>query len=205
MKLPRNYFENLSTSKYRAYLKLLPDMKKDSTRVATMLIFTFIGSSLLGIFAIDPTLSTIIQLHKQLEDSKFVQQQLTTKINNLSTLQQQHDLLTDDLPVVFDAIPKNSSVPTLVGQIERLAKEKNISITYLRVGKVQLNKIEQQDKNAPSFIFSLGAEGSYDQMIDFATSLTRFNRIVTIEYISLIKDPNGVLILTIKGKEYFKQ
>lgn len=206
MRLPRNYFENLSTGKYKAYLKLLPNMKKDSTRAITMLIFTFVASSFLGIFAIKPTLSTIIELHKQLDDSQFVLQKLTTKMNNLSSLQKQYSLLSDDLPVVFDAIPKNASAVTLVGQIETLARDKNITINSLHIGKVQLSKIEQLDKNAPSFTFSLETEGSYEQMTDFAASLTRFNRIVTIELVSLIKDPRrDVLILTVKGREYFKQ
>jgi Tfp pilus assembly protein PilO len=206
MRLPKNYFENLSITKYRAYLKLLPDMKKESTKVVMMLIFTFVGSSFLGIFAISPTISTIVELHKQLEDSQFVFQSLTTKMNNLSSLQEQYDQLSDDLPIVFDAIPDNASVPILIGQIEALAAEKKVTITTLRVGKVQVSKTEKLDKKASSFTFSLEAEGSYDQMTSFASSLSRFNRIVTIEFISLTRDPRpGVLILAVRGKEYFKQ
>ena len=206
MKLPKNYFENLSASKFRAYLKLLPNMKKDSTKAITMLIFTFVGSSILGVFAINPTLSTITQLHKQLDDSQFVYKQLTTKINNLSSLKQQHTILSNDLPFVFDAIPKDSSVATLIGQIETLAIKKGITINSLRIDKVQLNKIEELDKNAPSFIFTLDARGSYNQMTDFAGVLTRFDRILTIDIISLAKDPGlDMLILSIKGRGYFKQ
>lgn len=205
MKLPRNYFENLSTSKYKAYLNLLPKMEKDSTKAITMLIFTFLATSILGIFAISPTLSTIVELNKQLEDSQFVHERLTTKMNNLSNLQKQHTQLSTDLPLVFDAIPNGASVPTLIGQIESLAKSKNITITSIRVGKAQLSSTKESGNKAPSFAFSLEAEGSYEEMTDFSSSLTRFNRIVTIELISLTKDPRrNVLILTLRGKGYFK-
>src|SRR6185369_4829855 len=111
-KLPQNYFENLSVTKYREYLKLLPHMKKESTKLITMLIFTFISLSLLGIFAINPTLSTIIELQKQYDESQFVYQQLKTKSNNLSTLHQQYQVLSDDLPYVYDAIPQKADIPT---------------------------------------------------------------------------------------------
>ena len=82
MKLPRHYFTDLSAAKYREYLKLLPNIQNEKTKAITMLIFTFVAMSFLGIFAINPTLSTIVELNKQLEESKFVHEQLQTKINN---------------------------------------------------------------------------------------------------------------------------
>ena len=75
MKLPKNYFESLSITKYREYLKLLPATKRENTKAITMLIFTFISLSVLGLFAINPTLSTIIELQKQYEESQFVHEQ----------------------------------------------------------------------------------------------------------------------------------
>lgn len=206
MKLPRTYFENLSTSKYKAYLKLLPNMKKDSTKAITMIIFTLLASSILGFFAINPTLSTIANLHKQLADSRFVYEQLTTKIDNMTSLRQQHEDLSEDLPVVFDAVPKDPSVVRLIGQIEALAEEKNVQINSFKVSKVQLSKIEQTEKEAPSFSFVIGAEGSYDSMMNFASSLTEFDRIVTVELASLVKDTRrDVLLMSITGRGYFKQ
>src|SRR4051794_1976618 len=99
MKLPKNYFENLTAAKYREYLKLLPSIHDERTQLITMLIFTFVALSFFGLFAINPTLSTIVELKKELSDSQFVDQQLTNKINNLESLQQRYNLLGPDLPV----------------------------------------------------------------------------------------------------------
>lgn len=204
MKLPKNYFENLSATKYREYLKLLPSMKKESTRAITMLIFTFLALSILGIFAINPTLTTIIDLNKQLEESEFVHQELTKKMDNLSTLQQKYNLLGADLTIVYNAIPKTASVPTVIGQIQALAAQKNVKIISIRVSEVQLFDSKNLQKNGSSFTFSLETEGSYETMTNFAKSLANFNRIVNIETIILTKnDKRNVLILTIKGREYF--
>src|SRR6266699_3633243 len=122
MKLPKHYFDNLSAAKYREYLKLLPDMQKENVRAITMLIFTFAALSFFGVFAINPTLSTIITLKKQLADSSFVAEQLLTKINNLSALQTKYNLLQNDLPVLLEAIPDNAAAPTLMGQVVGLAQ-----------------------------------------------------------------------------------
>lgn len=208
IRLPQNYFENISVAKYRQYLKLLPNLQKENTRIITMLIFTFVSLSFLGLFAINPTLSTIIELQKQLDESQFVHQQLITKMNNLSALQQQYTNLSGDLPYVYDAIPQTASVPMLVGQLSSLAKQSNIHVNAIQITPVVLSdaKLTISSKTYASFAFSLDAEGSYEQMQTFVKSLEDFNRIVTVEDISLLKNPkSNNLLMTIKGREYLKQ
>jgi len=207
MKLPKNYFDNLSRDKFREYLKLLPNMKNERTKAITMLIFTFIALSILGIFAINPTLSTIIDLKKQLDDDEFVHQQLTTKMNNLSSLQLQYNELSNDLPVVYDAIPDNAKVTFLLGQVETIAKRSNIQLQFIRVSEVPLGDAKQK-KNLSNadFEFSLQGTGTYDDMLVFAESLTNFNRIVTIKTFSVFKDSkDGSLLIGITGRGYFNK
>jgi Tfp pilus assembly protein PilO len=206
MKLPKNYLENLPLAKYREYLKLLPNMKKENTKAITMLIFTFFALSFLGVFAINPTLTTIVELHKQLEESKFVHDRLTEKMNNLSGLQQQYNTINSDLPYVFNAIPQSAGVPKLVGQMQALAEENKVKITSLRISDVQLNEVKKSPQEANSFTFLLQAQGDYENMQSFAADLAHFDRIVDLESVGFTKDTKlEVLILTVKGKQYFKE
>lgn len=205
MKLPKSYFENITTAKYREYLKLLPDMKKENTRIITMLIFTFAALSFFGVFAINPTLTTIVDLRKKLEDNTRVHEQLQTKISNLSTLQQKYSELTQDLPIVLEAIPESPSAALGVGQVQSLAEAAGLEITSLRVFEVQLAATTQLPLRGGSFSFMLEAEGNYDDMLAFTTMLTQMNRIVTIETMGMSRDPQtNVLTLNVRGKEYFK-
>src|SRR5215469_6686309 len=103
MKLPKSYFENLSAIRYREYLKLLPNMQEEKTRSFVTLILTFAALSFFGIFAINPTLTTIANHEKQISDDTQVDQQLKTKINNLSSLEQQYNLLGNDLTNILSA------------------------------------------------------------------------------------------------------
>ncbi len=205
MKLPKTYFENLSAAKYREYLKLLPDIQKENTKMFVTLALTFGALSFFGIFAINPTLTTINQLKKELQDNIAVEEQLRVKINNLSLLQQQHNQLQPDLPFVYDAIPNNAQAPTLTAQIEGLAEKENLTITNYRVAEVQLASNNKQALKNASFIFTLQAEGQYDNMLNFSSTLARLNRIITVESMSIGRDAKtNNLVLTLRGRQYFK-
>ena len=78
-------FKNIKNNKY---YKLLPDFKEEKTRRLSSIVFSLLALSIFGLFAINPTLSTIARLKKELSDAKFVDQQLTEKIANLSSLQE---------------------------------------------------------------------------------------------------------------------
>lgn len=204
MKLPKSYFENLSAAKYREYLKLLPSMEKENTTIFVTIALTLAALSFFGIFAINPTLTTIVELRKELADNQAVEQQLTTKINNLSSLQQQYNELEKDLPVIYEAIPKTANAPLLSAQLEALAQQNNVAISTFRVAEVQLASSQPATKPL-SYIFTLQAEGDYQNMIDFSASLSRLSRVVTVESMSIGRDSKtNDLTLTLRGRQYFK-
>ena len=66
----------LKKIKNNKYFELLPDLKKEKTKKYSSIIFSLISLSFFGIFAINPTLSTIAKLRKELSDTKFVDEQL---------------------------------------------------------------------------------------------------------------------------------
>src|SRR5258708_6631009 len=204
MKLPKKYFDNLTAARYREYLKLLPHIKKENTRIITMLIFTFVAMSIFGFFAINPTLSTITELKKQLADSTALHQQLTIKINNLSNLQAQYNSLAPDLPYVFAAIPNSPYVPTFMGQIQTLAINTQLSIISLQVEELELTTKIKLAKGY-SYAFVLQASGTYDNIAKFLMSITQFSRIVTIEQVSLARAQGKIpgLIVIVRGRTYF--
>ncbi len=205
MKLPKSYFENLSSAKYREYLKLLPNMQQETVRSFVTLALTFGALIFFGIFAINPTLSTIVDLKKQIEDNKAVDQQLTTKINNLSSLQQQYNQLGTDLTTIYDAVPKSAEAPLLSAQIAALAKKNALTITTYRVAQVQI-ATKQVSNKTQSFIFTLQAQGNYNNMLTFASELANLNRIITVESMEISRDSRtNDLAITLRGRQYFKQ
>lgn len=204
MKLPKNYFENLSARRYKEYLKLLPNMEQENTRIITTLILTFVAMSFFGIFAINPTLSTIITLKKQLEDNTFVLQRLTEKNTILSSLQQQYLALGPDLPLVLSAIPQNVEAPTLAAQVYGLSQKNNVKISTFSISEVQLAGKDIKSDN--SYAFTLQATGSYEDLIGFVKELPSFDRIVSIESVSINKEAKkDDLSLDVQGRAFFQK
>lgn len=206
IRLPRNFFTNLSPIQYREYLKLLPKLKDEKAQYYTMLAFTLAALSFFGIFAINPTLSTITELKKKLADMQFVFEKYTEKAQNLSILQDAYRSLSGDLHVINDAMPQNPEVPKLIAQINALLSKSNLQATSLSTLGVEITQERQlSNKNASSFAFTLNATGAYEDMLSFVQSLTHINRLITIESLSISKDANkDMLVLSLRGRGYFK-
>lgn len=206
IKVPRNFFTNLTPKQYREYLKLLPNLSGEKAQAFTMIIFTLAALIFFGIFAINPTISTIVELKRQYSDLQFVNQKLVTKMQNLSTLLQKYQFLSNDLPVIYNALPQKPEIPKFLAQINALISRTHLTVRSLRTYGVEITPDKKaKGKNMLSFIFSLEAEGSYDDMIELIRAVTHFNRMTTIEMVSITKDTrSNTLILNLRGRQYFK-
>lgn len=196
------------------YLKKLPDFKSKRAESFTTIALTFLAFSFFGFFAISPTLATISNLSKQLEDAKFVEKQLEDKINNLSILQQQYDLLNPVIPVVFSSVPQAPKVAVLIAQIQQITKLSGVQLNMVQTLPVEIAKTENASKleqekldNYSSYLININIQGSYKNISDFLRLLSNFDRIVTIDSISLSNNSadNTNLSLNIRGKTFFKK
>ena len=210
MKLPTvsNLFKTVKKEKYTKYLELMPDFKQEKTQKFTTIALTIVASIILIIFAVNPTLSTISNLQKQLSDDKFVEQKLEDKINDLSILQDKYTQVQPDIPVVLDAIPKNADVVNLVALVQSVANKTNLNLTGFQTFQVQTTPGSILGKKYSSFDFSVSATGDYQGMVSFMNVLVNVQRILTINNVSITKKTNldtSTLELTIRGSAYYKE
>ena len=210
MQIPaiNNLFKKVNKKEYAKYFELMPDFKKENTQKYTTIALTLVAVIILLIFAINPTLSTISNLQKQLNDSKFAENQLEQKINNLSVLQQQYSSLQNDLPVIYDAVPKNPQVANLVAQIQAVAQDSGVSLTTFQTFEVNLSQNPTPGAKYSSFDFSLSADGDYQSMVNFLNELVDIQRIISVDNIAISRKADlesSTLGLSVKGTAYFKQ
>ena len=206
IRLPKNFFANLSPKQYREYLKLLPKLTDEKAQTYTMLAFTLAALSFFGIFAINPTLSTITELERKLADLKFVNQKYIDKKQSLTSLQYAYRSLSGDLHIVVNAMPQKPEVPKLVAQMNGLLSRSRLQTTSLRTLGVEITSEKQASgKKISSFTFTLEASGTYDDILSFVKSVTNTNRLIAIEAVSIEKDTKiNALVLNLKGRGYFK-
>ena len=196
-------FKNIKNNKYIA---LLPDLKKEKTQKYSSIVFSLLALSFFGLFAINPTLSTIAKLNKELSDNKFVDSQLQEKIANLSTLQEKYNVVQKDIPIVLAAVPKNPQVPLLMAQEQAVAEKTGIEITRLQIFEVEVTGLPQNQKKYSSFSFSVSAEGTYDNINKFIGVLSDMERVISLDTISLSKGAKlNTLQSDVKGTAYFKE
>lgn len=197
----RFQIKGIKKEQYEKYLELIPDLKREKTQKYITIVLTLATSIVLGLFAINPTFSTIANLQKQIDDNNFVQQQLQQKINNLSLLQQKYSALQADLPTIYNAVPQTTQLPLLVAQIQAAAKDSSVTLTSLQITAVDLSV--QSSSKYGSFDFTTTAEGSYQSMINFLNELSDFQRVTNLNEI-ILSNQNGALEVSIKGSVYFK-
>lgn len=187
------------------YKTFAPFLKEEKTQKYSTLFLTLTALSLFGIFAINPTISTIVHLQKQLSDSKFVEKSLQEKIETLSKLQTEFVSLKEVIPVILKAIPEKPTVPLFAAQLQGVAQANNIEVTRLQIFQVELSKNTTNQKNYGSFGFTLDIRGAQENLTSFLSSLIDFERIISIDSISFgsIKEKDSLQI-SLQGKAYFK-
>lgn len=207
MKLQKTTIGELSRKKYLEYLSILPQIKQEKTQKYLTLIFTLAAVTFFSLFAINPTLVTIVDLKKQLADNSLALHQLEQKILNLGTLQQQYTTYTSSLPLVMAAIPKTPNVAYLLGQVQAASHNTNVHIISLQAFPVELSRIQKAtNKQNHSFTFTVDASGSYDNLMQFSSLLARLDRILTFESISLKNEKGDAndIQLSIRARAYFQ-
>lgn len=196
MQKQNSLFKNLNYSVLSAF-------KEEKTQKFTTIVLTIIALSIFGVFAINPTISTIAKLRKELDDNTLVDNKLTEKINNLSILQKKYNGMQKDLPLILSAIPKDSEVPLLAAQIEGVAKETNVQIESFQSFQVGVGNTTSS-RNYSSFSFTVSATGSYNDLYNFLKTLSNMQRVISIDLLSLSKK-TGVnqVDLSVRGEALF--
>ncbi len=197
----KKVFKGIKYEKY--YKDILPYLKKQKNQEYFMAILTLGAIIFFALFAINPTISTIAKLRKEVQDSKFVDKALDEKINNLSSLITEYSVIQKDLPFVLDAIPKNPQAPTLVGQIQTIAQNSNVVIEDLDISEVGLTN--KDASTSAKFSFSLTGTSTYENIKVFVDDLITMQRIVSLESVTLTKNSDSESIqLDLKGSAYYK-
>ncbi len=195
--------KNLRQSKY---LELFPALKQEKTQKFTSIILTFMALSFFGIFAINPTISTIVRLRRELTDARFTETGLTQKISNLSSLGREYQQLENDIPYVLNAVPQDPQISLLVAQIQSVAQDSGVILEGVQTFEVEVLTPKTAQKKYSSFSFSVTAEGGYNEVLRLIDLISTMQRVVSLDIIALNRkaDQSGTTQLSLKGTAYFK-
>lgn len=190
----------------KKYLEIFPKLKDARIQRITEITLTFIAIPIFGLFAISPTAVTIAQLRKKLADNRFVYKSLKEKNSNLITLQTKYSQIQKDIPFIVSALPKDQLPTLFIAQVQGLSQKYNFTLSGVQVSAIEYFGPTKYTNNF--FTFTTSGEGTYDNALLFLNALGNFNRITSVDTISITRSGDKsapTAQISVSGKVYFKK
>lgn len=191
------------------FLSTFPFFRQERAQKFYSVILTLLALSFFGFFVINPTVSTILKLQKEISDNESINNQLETKIINLNKLATQYTNLQNDLPIITDAITKEPDAHLLLAQIQTVARESNIKMQRLQSLEVDILSISKPQENKyHSYSFVIAGSSTFENISSFISAITNMQRVVDIDVFAMNyaneKDSQS-LDFNIQGAAFFKE
>lgn len=203
--LNNNSSEQLRRRYRRYYTWLGPLVNKPKNKAYTFLALSFFTVAFFAFFAIRPTVNTIIGLTRQIDDEKIVEKKLQDKINALSQLQAEYEIIQPDLPALNAALPVKANIVELVQSAESLARDNQASLSAVQLGETNLSSgknITTPQIHAVPISFLFTTEGNYANLSAIIKKISLLPRLLSIQNVLMIQGL-GKIINTVKVNAYY--
>lgn len=189
-------------SRYYTYIK--PVITNPTVKSSAPYIFSVLAVIVFTLFVIRPTIATILQLQKNIEESKKTLQQLEKKGQDLTLAKQNLDNLDPQVKIkINSSLPNQVKVAQLISALQ-LAGGSESSASAIQIQPLTLYENQSSTQLAVGEVdFSFNIQGSYSQLLQTLNNLHRSSRLLSIKTVSVSKEPGEPGILSVSGKAYF--
>lgn len=198
----------MANTKYSRYYTYIKPVVESPIFVSTApYIFSIVTITLLTVFVLKPTISTILNLQKSLEENKIVLESINDKARKLSEGKQNLENLGPEVKFkIGRSLPEKSNVPSLILDLRNSLAE-NASISGLQIQPVIINDSSQAKIRTSLELaevdFSFNIQGDYKALQQTLAKLHNLPRSTSLRNIVISKQANSLLLLSISGKAYF--
>lgn len=165
--------------------------EKPVTRISVALIMSLVCIVFFALAAIRPTLETMAQLLKQIDEKKTLDTKLTQKISALGSAQRQLTEKESLFPLISLAVPNSAEFNELVVVMEKLASDHKVAFGAAQIEKVpledQVGKVGSSTKLV-SYPMTLSFTGSYDNLIALMKEMSNLKRVIIIDRFDITPD-----------------
>lgn len=207
--------KTLPTRYQRYYTYLEPVIADPLVRGYFGLIASFLLVAFFVIFALSPTINTILALNKKIADQKTTIVALDTKINDLVTASQNYSQIESLLPFLDGALPEKSSPQTAITTITQTATASAVSVSALQFQPIvifgsQEPAIPEAAKRSdlvPEKLFvlpfSLSAGGPRDAILNYLEKLENSWRYLRFVSLGVATSKDNTVIIDGSGIAYY--
>lgn len=173
----------ISSNLSKAYDRVKP-LASEKNSSYLMAILSFATLSFFGVFAIRPTILTAFTLHKDIQDLRVLNQRYENKITDVVRAQSEYEQIRDDIPLIYETLPKTPRFPQLIKTLETIATSSSLRIETLQMDPQPIAPIVDK-KGLTDFNVQLKLSGSYQNAYTFLNTLLSNQRLVSIKTMDL--------------------
>lgn len=191
---------------YRYYTYIQPVLKFPIIKTYGLHILTLATMIIFLIFAIKPTVETILVLQKKIADSQSVLSKINQKSTDLSQAKENFQNLDLELKSkIHKAVPAEFDIKGLIQTLEEAAQANQASISALQIQPVIIEEtIKPQKKTLSEINFTYNVEGSYLNLLKLLQKLQQSPRVISLDNLIINKSAqDSNLMMSVSGKAYF--
>lgn len=174
-------------TKQQQLLNTLNEFYQRPVAQASLELFLSISAVLFfAVFAIRPTLLTMSDLIKEIEDKRALNAKLDQKVAALASAQNELLSLETRLPVLEQALPSEPQLLEALSYLEKIASDQRLIIENL-----QLTTLPESDKKTPtpaqtrqSYTLNFTIRGDYIAIKNYLDRVLNVRRAFVIESVS---------------------
>jgi type IV pilus assembly PilO-like protein len=169
-------------------------------RVSFELILTIGTVLFFALFAIRPTLLTMSDLIKEIDDKESLDEEMKKKVAALSSAQIEYQILGDRTQVLDMAIPDSPQLIDTLKMIEKIAGEQTVVINSLNLEEIPSELKEELDvlkMKRQTLQIKIDLIGDYQSIRKFVEGLMDVRRTLVVESVIFdVRETRGVKSLS---------
>lgn len=190
-------------SRYYVYIK--PVIGNKYVRSFAPYIFSLLSLIIFTIFAIRPTVITIIELQKNIQDNQAILKLLEQKSRDLGDGKRNLDNIDPAIKEKINTkLPTSPAISNLINNLQSSALGV-ASVSALQVQPVTIydNKVSQTGQlNLEELAFSFNTQSTYSGILTVLDNLSKSPRLINLTNVVLNRNKDGTG-LSISGKVYY--
>lgn len=158
--------------------------QKPVAQVSLELFLSILAVIFFAILAIRPTLLTMADLIKEIEDKQRLDSQLSQKIAALSSVQSQYLALENRLEVIYQAIPDAPEFEKSLKIIEKIASENNLVISSIQVPEIPKeieSDVSFRQKERQNIPLTIMVRGNYTDIRDLVEKMKNSRKTFVVD------------------------
>jgi|WetSurSiteA1Bulk_404760.scaffolds.fasta_scaffold02073_5 hypothetical protein len=186
--------------------------KRPDVKTFLELLLTLSTVAIFTVFALKPTVITIIQLLKDIKTKETVIVQMDTKIKALASAQNLFSQEARRIVYVTKSVPEKALPENLVRELEGLAQKNAVTLNSVSINELTLLGVSTEKVNPKEQIFLQGASGlaftantnaDFTVLLPFLKDLEKFLRPVVLDSFSIatgVNQETKTINMSISGK-----